>query len=204
MKNINKLFFTFFALIVCQLIGVSVFAQTTIEKETRTKCERCAEYLSTNNMTDYAVENCRVFRLVCNQLDNEPIIVGTDENAAITTLTLDAETQNSLVVFIDGFSKVSYEVTPKVSILNEKKEVIARIETNIFQQYTIDAAEKLNMKGISKIHKLGSEKRILMTNIEIPEIEAKSIYIQVEFLYNNPHTQQNEVAETVITQYEVQ
>lgn len=202
MKNFNQYLSIFLAVTVCQLMAISAFAQTTIEKETRTKCERCAEYLSTNNVTDYAAENCRIYGMVCNKLENEPIIVG--KNTTIQQITFDAGTTQSLVIFTDGFSKISHAVTPQVTILNEAKEVIATIETNIFQQYTIDETGKLNMKGISKIQKLGNEKRILMTNIELPEIEEENIYIQVEFKYFNPHNQQNEVAERIMTQYEIQ
>ncbi len=202
MKNTNQYLSICFVFVVCQLMAISTFAQTTIEKETRTKCERCTEYLSTNNMTDYAAEDCRVYRMVCSQLDNEPIIVGKSTEAQ--AISFDAGTTQALVIFTDGFNKVSYEVTPKVTILNEAKEAIKTIETNIFQQYTIDETGKLNMKGISKIHKLGSEKRILMTNIEVPEIEVDNFYIQVEFLYFNPQNQQNEVAEKIVTQYDIQ
>ncbi|MFK7948316.1 MAG: hypothetical protein AB8G11_12065 [Saprospiraceae bacterium] len=201
MKNFNKYLFTFLAIIICQLITINTFAQTATEKETRTKCERCADYLSTNNMTDYAEENCRIYRMVCNKLDNEPIIIG--ENSGSKLISFDSKTTQSLVIFTDGFNKISHEVTPKVSVLNMDKEVIATIETNIFQQYTIDEAGKLQMKGISKIKQLGSEKRILMTAIDIPKIVEENIYIQVAFLYFNPHNQQNEVAETITTQYEI-
>lgn len=201
MKNINKYLSIILAFFVCQLITINSFAQTKIEEETRSKCERCADYLNAKNMTDYAAEDCRVYSIVCTQLNNEPIILGKSTDTK--SISLEAATQ-SLIIFTDGFDKVSYEVTPKVTILNDAKEEVATVETNIFQQYTIDEAGKLKMKGVSKIQKLGSEKRILMTNIELPEIETDNIYIQVEFLYFNPHNQQNEVAETIISQFEVQ
>ena len=203
MKNVNKYLSIILVMVVCQLIVVNIFAQqTTIEKETRTKCERCAEYLSTNNMTDYAAENCRIYGMVCNQLENEPIVVSKSEETK--QLKLNTGTQQSLMIFIDGFSKVSYDVTPKVTILNEAKEEVASIETNVFKQYKIDGNGNFNMKGIMKIKKLSDEKRILITDIEIPEIEEKNIYIQVEFLYSNPLNQQNEVVEKIMTQFEVQ
>ena len=199
MKNSNRYFPIFIALFLTQLYTSNLFGQTTIETETRSKCERCAAYLSNSNMTEYASDNCRAYASVCTALTQSAVIIG--DNSPIGQLDFETGIVQPLVIFTDGFSKTSYEVTPKITILDKSNNIIATIKTDIFQQMTINDAGQISVKGIRKISRLGSEQSILTANVEFPEIEVKDIYIRVDFEYYNRQTQQTEVAESITRQF---
>ena len=194
MKNNHRYFPIFIAFVFLQLFSNNLLGQISMQTETQSKCDRCAEYLNNNNMTEYAAENCRAYSSICTALSGSAVVIG--DNLPDGKIDFETGTTTQMIIFIDGFDKVSRNVTPEITIMDKSKKVIATIKMNTFIQLTVEDSGNINVKGTSEISRLGSEKMTLTAGVTLPVIEDKEIYMKVDFVFFNRQTQQNEVAES--------
>ena len=199
MKNNNRYLPIFIALVLLQSFSNNLLGQISFETETRSKCDRCTEYLNNNNMTEYAAENCRAYSSVCTALSGSAVVIG--DNLPDGQIDFETGKTTNLLIFIDGFENVSHNVVPKITIFDRSKNVIATIKMNTFIQLTVEDSGNINVKGTSEINRLSAEKMILSAGVTLPVIEDKAIDIQVDFEFFNRQTQQYEVAETLTRRF---
>jgi hypothetical protein len=203
MKLIKQNGFTFLLIFVLQgILLSSAFAQSKSEIAINNKCEACKTLLDAENINAFAAGNCRIYQSICNLLSQQNTIILEERTAnqyfeGVQEIEL---SNTTIVLTLENFKENGYEITPKMTLLNEEKEVIEVVETGYFQLYSFDENQNIvaaeGVKTIKKVDK--NTNQLMMATMNLPETAKDAAFIQVAFQFTHPATSESIVLKEMI------
>jgi hypothetical protein len=174
------------------LFGFSASAQSNIKAAVDTKCQTCEDYLTVNNIEDFAAENCRIYQSICDLMTKRNAIILSEyrENKVYQAGETIEPSNVSVIMFLDGFAEIGQNVTPQMTLLDKNKKVIEVVETGYYQLYSFDENQNVvSAQGVKMIKRVDeNSNQLMMTTINLSEVAKKAAYIQVILSFIHPKT----------------